>query len=43
MIFGFSLYTVSLLTALITYFRTELGDLAGKKPLEGGKAYYHQY
>ena len=40
-IFSFSLYTISLLVVLVTYFRTGLGDLAGGKPLEGVKMYYH--
>jgi len=42
-IFGFSLYAVSLLVVLVIYFRTGLGDLAGGKPLEGVKMYYHQH
>jgi len=43
MIFGFSLCTVSLLATLFAYFGMELGDLAGGKPLEDSKIYYHQH
>jgi len=34
MIFGFSLYTMPLLAILVTYFRTELGELNGWKTIE---------
>jgi len=43
MIFGFSLCTVFLLATLFAYFGMELGDLAGGKPLEDSKIYYHQH
>ena len=42
MIFGFSLYTVSLLVILVTYFGIETEDLVGGKPLEDNKVYYCQ-
>ena len=37
MIFGFNLCTMFLLVIWITYFRMELRDLEGRKPLEDGK------
>jgi len=40
MTFSFSLCVVSLLTTIVAYFETKLGNLADKKPLEGGKVYH---
>jgi len=41
MIFGFSLYTTFLLAVLVIYFRMELENLVGEKPLEDGKIYHY--
>ena len=43
MIFGFSLYNISLLATLVAYFRTELGDLADGEPPKGSKMCCCQY
>ena len=42
-IFGFSLYTVLLQVALVTYFRRVLGELKGLKPLKGNEMCHCQY
>ena len=41
--FGFSLYTILLLATLVIYFKSELGELGGLKPLESGKLCCHQH
>jgi len=43
MIFGFSLYVISLLIALAIYFGIELRNLIDGKPPEGNKVCYYQY
>ena len=43
MIFGFSLYAMSLLVILVAYFGIELGDLVDGKLSEGGEVYCCQY
>jgi len=43
MIFGFSLYTVSLLVTLVAYFGSGLSELSGLGLPENGKVYHCQY
>ena len=43
MIFGFSLYPVSLPAVLVVYFEMKLRDLANGKPLESDEIYYYQH
>ena len=43
MVFSFSLGAISLLVTLVVYFGMRLGDLAGRKLLEGGEVCYCQY
>ena len=40
---SFSLYTISLLITLVTYFRSGLGKLSRLRLLESGKIYHYQY
>jgi len=40
MTFGFSLYVVSLLATLVTYFEMKLENLTGEKLPEDSKLYY---
>jgi len=43
MIFGFSLYTASLLVTLVIYFRSVLGELSRLKSSEGSEVCCHQH
>ena len=43
MVFSFSLGAIFLLVTLVVYFGMRLGDLAGRKPLEGGEVCYCQH
>jgi len=43
MIFGLSLYIVSLLVTLVAYFGMELGNLVSEKTPEDSKVCYYQH